>query len=147
MLVLYRSLEQTDLHTYCWSFSQVHCSKFYRPAPPIPTAAMFFSFLRIMTTKSWKRVTKGTFLPNYIEIGPVVSDKKIFKVFYIAIKPYPLTAIFFFFFLRNHDSLKKLGRVSPKENSCQVKLKSVHWFLTRRFSKFSIYLGKINPTP
>ena len=75
-------------------------------------------------------------LPSYIEIGPVVSDKKIFKVFYIAIKPYPLTAIFFF--LTNHDSLKKLGRGSPKEHSCQVKLKSVQWFLTRRFSKFSI---------
>ena len=25
-------------------------------------------------------ITKGTFLQNYIEIGPVVSDKKIFKV-------------------------------------------------------------------
>ena len=73
-----------------------------------------------MTTKSWKRVTKGTFLPSYIEIGPVVSDKKIFKVFYIAIKPYPLTAIFFF--LTNHDTLKKLGWGSPKEQSVyQVK--------------------------
>ena len=29
MMVLYRSLEQTDLHTYCWSFSQVHCSKIF----------------------------------------------------------------------------------------------------------------------
>ena len=28
---------------------------------------------------------KGSFLQNYIEIGPVVSDKKIFKVFYIDI--------------------------------------------------------------
>ena len=28
----------------------------------------------------------------------MVSDKKIFKVFYIAIKPYTLMAIFFFFF-------------------------------------------------
>ena len=33
--------------------------------------------------QSWYRITKGTFLQNYIEIGPVVSDKKIFKVFYI----------------------------------------------------------------
>ena len=30
-------------------------------------------------------ITKGTFLQNYIEIGPVVSDKMIFKVFYIDI--------------------------------------------------------------
>ena len=33
--------------------------------------------------QSWYRITKGTFLQNYMEIGPVVSDKKIFKVFYI----------------------------------------------------------------
>ena len=29
--------------------------------------------------------TKGTFLPCYIEIGLVVSDKKMFKIFYIDI--------------------------------------------------------------
>ena len=28
-------------------------------------------------------ISKGTFLQNYIEISPMVSDKKIFKVFYI----------------------------------------------------------------
>ena len=33
----------------------------------------------------WLRVTKETFLLGYIEIGPVVSDKKIIKVFYIDI--------------------------------------------------------------
>ena len=31
-------------------------------------------------------MTKDTFLPSYIEIGPLVSDKKIFKVFYIKKK-------------------------------------------------------------
>ena len=35
--------------------------------------------------QSCNRITKGTFLQNYMEIGPVVSDKKIFKVFYIDI--------------------------------------------------------------
>ena len=35
--------------------------------------------------QSWLRITKETFLQNYIEVGPVVSDKKIFKVFYIDI--------------------------------------------------------------
>ena len=29
MMVLYRSPEQTALHTYCWSFSQAHCSKIF----------------------------------------------------------------------------------------------------------------------
>ena len=40
-----------------------------------------------------------TFLPSYNEIGPVVSDKKIFQVFYKDIcrenKPRPLAAMFF----------------------------------------------------
>ena len=44
-------------------------------------------------------VTKVTFLPSYTEIGPVVSDKKIFKVFYIDMyrenKPRTLAAMFF----------------------------------------------------
>ena len=38
-MVLYHSPEQTDLHTYYLSFSQVHCLrflyKFYSPAPSI----------------------------------------------------------------------------------------------------------------
>ena len=49
--------------------------------------------------QSWKRITKVTFLQNYMEIGRVVSDKNIFKVFYIDIyrenKPHPLAAMFF----------------------------------------------------
>ena len=63
-------------------------------------------------------------LQNYIEIGPVVSDKKIFKVLYIDIRPC---------FLTNHDGLNNLGRGSPKQHSCQVILKLFYWFLTRRF--------------
>ena len=34
--------------------------------------------------------------------------------------------------------LNNLCRGSPKKHSCQVILKSVHWFLTRRFLNFSI---------
>ena len=45
---------------------------------------MFFDKSRLLE-QSWKRVTKETFLPSYNEIGPVVSDKKIFKVFSIDI--------------------------------------------------------------
>ena len=40
-----------------------------------------------------------TYLPSYIEIDPVVSDKKFFQVFFIDIyrenKPRPLAAMFF----------------------------------------------------
>ena len=49
--------------------------------------------------QSWYRIAIGTFLQNYIEIGPVVSDKKIFKSFlyrlYRENKPRPLAAMFF----------------------------------------------------
>ena len=47
-------------------------------------AAMFFDESKWLEQSCW-RIIKGTFLQNYIEIGPVVSDKKIFKVFYIDI--------------------------------------------------------------
>ena len=51
---------------------------------PRPLAAMFFDKSKRLE-QSWYRITKGTFMQNYMEIGPVVSDKKIFKVFYIDI--------------------------------------------------------------
>ena len=44
---------------------------------PRPLAAMFFDKSKWLE-QSCNRITKGTFLHNYIEIGPVVSDKKIF---------------------------------------------------------------------
>ena len=56
----------------------------YRENKPRPLAAMFFDESKWLE-QSWKTITKGTFLQNYIEIGPVVSDKKIFKIFYIDI--------------------------------------------------------------
>ena len=47
-------------------------------------------------------MTKDTFLPSYIEMGPLVSAKKIFKVFHIDTyniyrenKSCPLAAMFF----------------------------------------------------
>ena len=55
---------------------------FYSPAPKRPC---FLSSIMMAWTESWKGITKGTILPIYIEIGPVVSDKKIFKMFYVAI--------------------------------------------------------------
>ena len=51
---------------------------------PRPLAAMFFDE-SWQLEQSWWRVTKATFLPSYIEIGPLVSDKMIFEVFYIDI--------------------------------------------------------------
>ena len=56
----------------------------YRENKPRPLAAMFFDKSKWLE-QSCKRITKETFLQNYMEIGPVVSDKKIFKVFYTDI--------------------------------------------------------------
>ena len=68
----------------------------YREDKPCPLVAMVFDESKWLE-QSWKSITKGTFLQHYIEIGPVVSDKKIFKVFYIDIlekKARPLAAMF-----------------------------------------------------
>ena len=56
----------------------------YRENKPRPLAAKFFDESKWLE-QSCKRITKETFLQNYIEISPVVSDKKIFKVFYTDI--------------------------------------------------------------
>ena len=40
--------------------------------------------------------------------------------------------------------LKHLGRRSPKIHFCLIILKSVQWFLTRRFLKFSIHIYREN---
>ena len=47
---------------------------------PAPGSHVFW---RIMIT--WTILVDETFLQSYIEIGPVVSDKKSFKEFYIDI--------------------------------------------------------------
>ena len=70
---------------------------------------------------------------NYTETTGLISDNKIFL--YIDIKgkisPDPLWPSVF----TNHDGLNNLARGSPKEHFCQIILKSVNWFLTRRFLK------------
>ena len=111
--------------------------KDYRENKLCPLAAMFFDKSKWLE-QSWYRITKGTFLQNYIAIDPVVSDKKIFLSFlyrYIGkIIPAPWRP----FFLTNPNGLNNLGRGSPKEHFCKIIWKSVQWFLTRRFFKFSI---------
>ena len=94
------------------------------------------------------RITKGTFLQNYIEISPVVSDKKIFKLFHIDYIGKISPASWRPCFLTNPNGLNNLGRASPKEHFCKIILKSVQWFWTRRFLKFFIKIYKENkPSP
>ena len=122
--------------------------RLYRENKPCPLAAMFFDESKCLE-QSWYRITKGTFLQNYIEIGPVVSDKKIFKSFlyrYIGkISPAPWWPCF----LTNPNGLNNLGTGSPKEHFCKIILKSVQQFRTRRFLKvfYIHYIGKISPVP
>ena len=87
-----------------------------------------------------------------MEIGPMVSDKKIFKVFYIDIqfsiqiysenKPRPLMAMFF-------DESKWLEQSWYRiTKGTFLVWKLVQWFLTRRFLKFSILIYRENkPRP
>ena len=87
-------------------------------------------------------------MPSCNEIGPVVSEKKTFKVFlyrYIEkISPAPWRPGF----LMNHDGLHNLDRGLHKKHFCNVKLKSVQWFLTRRSLKFSMQIyGENKPHP
>ena len=70
--------------------------------------------------QSCKRITKGTFLQNYIEIGPVVLDKKIFKVFYIDILGKQALPPGGHVFLTNPNGLNNLGRGSPNEHFCKI---------------------------
>ena len=91
---------------------------------------------------------KEHFCKIILELGPVVSDKKIFKVFYIdnigKISPAPWRPCF----LTNPNGLNNLGRKSPKEHFCKIIWKSVQWFQTRRFFKFSIQIYRENkPRP
>ena len=44
-----------------------------------PLAAMFFNGSKIFE-QSWERVPQRTFVQNNFQIGPVLLDKKIFKV-------------------------------------------------------------------
>ena len=87
-------------------------------------------------------MTKDTFLPSYIEIGPLVSAKKIFKVFYIdtyigKISPAPWRPCF----LTNPNGLNNLGKGSPKlygNRSSGLGQDDFYIFL---------YIGKISPAP
>ena len=111
--------------------------KLYRENKPRPLAALFFYESKWLE-QSWYRITKGTFMQNYIAVGRVVSDKMIFLSFLYRynykISPAPWRP----WFLTNPNGLNNLGRGSPKEHFCKIIWKLVQWFLKRRLFKFSI---------
>ena len=63
-------------------FKVFYIDTYNRENKPCPLAAMFFDKSKRLE-QSWKRITKRTFLQNYMEIGPVVWDEMIFTFFYI----------------------------------------------------------------
>ena len=71
--------------------------------------------------------------PNYLKICPLVSQKKLFKAFFLFIA---LAAILF----NRGERFEQFGRQSPKEQSCIVILKSMHWLRRRSCLKvFSFF--------
>ena len=92
-------------------------------------------------------MTKDTFLPSYIEIGPLVSAKKIFKVFYIdtyigKISPAPWRPSF----LTNPNGLNNLGKGSQKNISAKLYGNRSSGLGQDDFYIF-LYIGKISPAP
>ena len=69
-------------------------------------------------------------MPNLVEIGQVVLEKKIFKIcqyIFAIISPWKRAGAL---------HLKKFEFPSPKDALCQVWLKQVQWFWKRRFLIF-----------
>jgi hypothetical protein len=81
-------------------------------------------------TQFWKGTTQGSFQQSLVEIGSVVSEKKIFFKFHPP----------FFLFLAWRPSWlevgingHKFGRGPSKDHSTKVWLQLAQWFLRRRF--------------
>ena len=107
-------------------------SKFFiidiRESKPLPLGSQMF--WQIIT--HWTGLVEGhqrNISPNYIEIGPLVSDKKIFKVFYIdilwKISPAPWRPGFWTsFFLLVAKPWSTFSQCHPSE----IWLKLAQWF-------------------
>ena len=81
-----------------------------------------------------KRVTQGTFLRNYFKIWSAVSEKKIFKNFFMSISarsPHSQEPCLWM----DQNFEDNFWKGSPKEHSCEIILKSDQLFLGRGFFK------------
>ena len=90
------------------------------PAPWLPCFLMNHNGLNNLGRRSPKK----TFLQNYIEIGPVVFDKKIIEVFFFWLPWQPE-------FLMDSKSLNNFLSVLPKAQFCEIWLKLAQWFRRR----------------
>ena len=78
-----------------------------------------------------------------IEVSAMFTALRfLYKFYYCPAPQWPC------FFQASRWFELNLGRGSPKEQFCKDILKSVQWFLTKRFLKcLYSYIGKIGPTP
>ena len=60
-------------------------------------------------------------MPNYFQIGPVVSDKKIFLIFSLFAPLWPLCAV-------ERNRLNNSERGPPNKHSGEVWLKLAQWY-------------------
>jgi hypothetical protein len=81
-------------------------------------------------TQFWKGTSQGSFQQSLVEIGPVVSEEKIFFLNFIPL----------FLFLTCRPSWLEVritghnfGRGPSKDHSTRVWLQLAQWFLRRRF--------------
>ena len=107
------------------------------PPPPPPLAAMFFGRIQMAWTILVEDHQRNISAKLYVNrsSGFWQEDFLSFLCSYIGKKS---SAHWRPCFLTNPNSLNNLGRGSPKEHFCKIICKSVQWFLTRRFFKFSM---------
>ena len=135
--------------------------KFYSPAhlppptppphPPLPPThqVMFFlfntSWLDLILKEGHQRNISGKLFSNWSS----GFWQKDFKVFYIAIKPYALTAIFFFFFFwRIMTAWTNLVEGHQRNIPAKLNWNQFSGFWQEDFWSFLFRsIGKISPTP
>ena len=81
-------------------------------------------------TQFWKGTTQGSFQQNLVEIGSVVSEKKLFFKFH---PPFFLFLTWWPSWLEVGITGHNFGRGPSKDHSTKVLLQLAQWFLRRRF--------------
>ena len=90
--------------------------------------------------KPWGSFTQGRFVPNLVEIGPVVLGRKIFKL-----GKYIFAILSYLSLEKGHDpsfeqisvpNFRQHKSPSPKDDLCQVWLNLAQWFWGRGFLNF-----------
>jgi hypothetical protein len=85
---------------------------------------------RCWTTQFWKGTTQGSFQQSLVEIGSVVSEKKIFFKFH---HPFFLFLAWWPSWLEVGINGHNFGRGPSKDHPTKVWLQLAQWFLRRRF--------------